>query len=44
MQLARVAGLEPYSSGEDLVVLRDCTKLRVSRRYRHVVRERLGVE
>jgi two-component system LytT family response regulator len=44
VQLARVAGLEPYSSGEDLVVLRDGTKLRVSRRYRHVVRERLGVE
>jgi two-component system, LytTR family, response regulator len=44
VQLARVAGLEPYSSGEDLVVLRDGTKLKVSRRYRHAVRERLGME
>ena len=44
VQLARVTGLEPYFRGEDLVVLRDGTKLRVSRKYRHAVRERLGVE
>jgi two-component system LytT family response regulator len=44
VQLDRVAGLEPSVAGEDVVVLRDGTRLRVSRRYRHPLRERLGME
>jgi len=44
VQLDRVAGLEADPAGEDRLVLRDGTKLRVSRGYRHEVRGRLGLE
>ncbi len=44
VQVDRVVGLEPYSGSEDVVVLRDGTKLRVSRAYRRAVRQRLGIE
>ena len=44
VHLERVAGLEADSAGEDILVLRDGTRLRVSRGYRQDVRGRLGLE
>jgi two-component system LytT family response regulator len=44
VRIDRVAGLEPSSVGEDVAVLRDGIRLRVSRRYRNALRELLGVD
>jgi two-component system, LytTR family, response regulator len=39
-----VAGIEPSAVGEDIAVLRDGVRLRVSRRYRTALRELLGMD
>jgi two-component system, LytTR family, response regulator len=44
VQMDRVSGLEPSAAGDDVVVLRDGTRVRMSRRYRHLLRQRLGIE
>jgi len=43
VRLDRVAALEPYGAGEETLILRDGTRLRVSRRYRNDLRRRLGL-
>jgi two-component system, LytTR family, response regulator len=42
VNLARVSGLELQSSGDDSVVLQTSVRLRVSRRYRKQLQERIG--
>jgi two-component system, LytTR family, response regulator len=44
VRLSNVQALEPFSRSEDICVLRDGTRLRVSRRYRSALRLRLGLE
>jgi two-component system, LytTR family, response regulator len=44
VQLDRVSGLEPSVTGEDVILMRDGTRLKVSRRYRHPMRQRLEME
>jgi two-component system LytT family response regulator len=41
VRLDRIVALEPFSRAEDVAVLRDGTRLRVSRAYRDALRERL---
>lgn len=43
VNLARVVKLEPYLHGEYVLVLHGGTKLKVSRRYRSALAERLGL-
>ncbi len=43
VQLDSVVGLEPYSQNEDVVVLKDGSRIMTGRTYRTRVRERLGV-
>ena len=44
VRIDRVAGLDPSGVGEDVAVLRDGARLRVSRRYRHALRDLLGMD
>ena len=44
VRLSVVQSLEPFSRSEDTCVLRDGTRLRVSRRYRGALRRRLGLD
>jgi two-component system, LytTR family, response regulator len=43
VRLDDIAAIEPFSGSEDVAVLRDGTRLRVSRRYRQELRARLGM-
>jgi two-component system, LytTR family, response regulator len=43
VNLARVTKVEPYLHGEYILVLPGGTKLKVSRGYREVIAERLGL-
>ena len=43
VRLSAVQALEPFSRSEDTCLLRDGTRLRVSRRYRAALRHRLGM-
>jgi two-component system LytT family response regulator len=44
VRLNAVQVLEPFSRSEDICVLRNGTRLRVSRRYRSILRHRLGLD
>jgi len=44
VQVDRIVGIEPYLQGDDLVILRDATRVRVGRTYRDSVRARVGLD